>query len=587
MLLLDLGVRIGGSLQPSGRSVTIVSSRAACLVDSPVAFQVGGYPADVCADRFSSPKRSGSHVLKNRSQTPTTALFFVLLCLVAALFVPVTDAEAQAEVFSPWGRLDSVTAGPSSITVRGWAVDGDTTKPIKVRVTVDGKAVKTKLANANRADAEPIHNRGPKHGYVVRVKASAGTHEVCVDGINAGKTGVTRNIDCARVSVEKRTANNVARPFGGVDRILSDGAEAELVGWAIDPDTKKPISVDVYVDGEYVKSTKARRKRNDINRSYDMGKRHGFKLRVDLGPGTHEICAHAINDGEGLNQKLGCGTAVVRGDVSRGGPGVVVTPTGIVTPVLETHNDGWTVWTPCVRTARITKGTFIAGAQVVIDPGHGGRESGSVGYNNLYEKTLNLAIATRVEAILEARGISAVLTRTTDVRLPLRTRAEIANALRPDIFVSIHHNGGAVRPQSTPGTEIFYQSGSDESRRAGGILFEEISGALNKYDITWVGTVRNGVSARLKENGENLYGIHRYTPTIPSVITEAGYLSNRAEAELFARDDVRDTEAVAIVDGIERWLETSDAGSGYLSEFVDGGSTGTGGTDDCTDPTLQ
>ncbi len=510
----------------------------------------------------------------------------IVSALLAALLTP-SSVSAQAEVFSPWGVLDSAAGGPNSITVRGWAVDGDSTRPIKVRVTVDGKRVRTKLANGNRADANAIHQKGNNFGYVVRVKASAGTHEVCVDGINAGPTGVTRNIDCAQVKVNAKTKVQAARPFGGVDKITSDGAKATLVGFAIDPDTKRPINVDIYVDGEYTKTTRAGRKRADIGRRYDMGKRHGFSTTVTLRPGTHEVCAHAVNNGEGLNRKLGCGTAVVRGDVSRGGPGVVITPTGIVTPVLETHNDGWTVWTPCVRTARITKGTFVAGTQVVIDPGHGGAESGAVGHNNLFEKTLNLSIATRVKAILEARGISSVLTRTTDHRIPLRTRAEIANALKPDLFVSIHHNGGAVRPQGTPGTEIFVQTGSVESQRAGGIFFEELTAALDQYDITWVGTVRNGVSSRLKENGEDLYGIHRYTPTIPSVITEAGYLSNRAEALLFARDDVRDTEAVAIVDAIERFLTTDDSGSGFLPDFVDGGSTGTGGTDNCTDPRLQ
>lgn len=512
----------------------------------------------------------------------------VLVCaLFAALLSPSSAVAQDDEVFSPWGRLDSASGGPSSITVRGWAVDGDSKKPIKVRVTVDGKTARVKRANASRADANAIHQKGNNFGYVVRVKASAGTHEVCVDGINAGRTGVTRNIDCKTVKVNARTRVQAARPFGALDEITSDGSQAKLVGFAIDPDTKKPINVDIYVDGEYTQTTRAGRSRADINRRYDMGKRHGFADTVNLRPGTHEVCAHAVNNGEGLNRKLGCGTAVVRGDASRGGPGVVITPTGIVTPVLETHNDGWTVWTPCVRTARITKGTFVAGTQVVIDPGHGGSESGSVGPNNLYEKTLNLAVATRVKAILSARGISSVLTRTTDHRIPLRTRAEIANALKPDIFVSIHHNGGAVRRQSTPGTEIFYQSGSDESRRAGGIFFEELTAALDQYDVSWVGTVRNGVSARLKDNGENLYGIHRYTPNIPSVITEAGYLSNASEAALFARDDARDTEAVAIVDAIERWLNTKDTGSGFLPEFVDGGSTGTGGTDNCTDPTLQ
>ncbi len=507
--------------------------------------------------------------------------------LVAALLFALLPTVASAQEGNwPWGEVESVIAGPSSVTARGWAVDSDTSKPIKVRLTVNGKVVRTKKANGHRADKADRHGKGVRHGFVLRATVKPGTHKICVEGDNIG-SGEDTELGCRTVSVEKRTKKRVARPFGGVDRIVSDGNTAELAGWAIDPDTRKPISVDVYVDGEFAKSVKAKEIRKDINRLHDMGKNHGFTASVQLKPGKHEVCAHAINNGEGLNRNLGCGVAVVGGNPSRGGPGVVITPTGIVTPVIETHSDGWTVWTPCTRTARITKGNFIAGAEVVIDPGHGGSESGAVGPNRLYEKTLNLAIATRVQSILEARGISSVLTRTTDTRIPLRTRAEIANALNPEIFISIHHNGGAVRRQSTPGSEMFYQSGSTESRRAGGIMFEEITAALDQYDADWVGTVRNGVSARLREDGQNLYGIHRYTPEIPSLITEAAYLSNPSEAALFARDDVRDAEAVAIVDGLQRWLDTDDPGSGFLAEFVDGGSTGTGGTDNCVDPPLQ
>ena len=92
--------------------------------------------------------------------------------------------------------------------------------------------------------------------------------------------------------------------------------------------------------------------------------------------------------------------------------------------------------------------------------------------------------------------------------------------------------------------------------------------------------------AALLADGEDLYGIHRYTPNIPSVITEALYLSNAAEAALLARADVVTAEARAIADGILRWLRTSDPGSGFVPEFTDGSSSGTGGTENCRDPAL-
>jgi hypothetical protein len=133
---------------------------------------------------------------------------------------------------------------------------------------------------------------------------------------------------------------------------------------------------------------------------------------------------------------------------------------------------------------------------------------------------------------------------------------------------------------------VFYDAGNPEARRAGGILYEDLSAAMSAFSADWVGTVFAGATARLNANGEDLYGLHRYTPGIPSVITEAGYLTNASEAALFARQDVLEAQAHGIADGIVRWLTTNDPGSGFVPEFVDGSSSGTGGIDNCTDPQL-
>ena len=231
-------------------------------------------------------------------------------------------------------------------------------------------------------------------------------------------------------------------------------------------------------------------------------------------------------------------------------------------------------------------GERVTSIDFVLDPGHGGSETGAAGPDGNTEKALNLRVAEIVEWYLEEAGYTVLLTRTTDIRIPLRSRAEIANALMPDAFVSIHHNGGATRKQSTPGTELFVDAGNPESSRLGGLIFEELTGRLSAYDADWVGTWRNGVSARLNSEGADLYGIHRYTPGIVSVITEAGYLSNPSEAALFADNEVQWSHGRAIADGLMRWKRTSDSGSGFLEDFVDDSSSGTGGFDGCTDPSL-
>jgi len=232
------------------------------------------------------------------------------------------------------------------------------------------------------------------------------------------------------------------------------------------------------------------------------------------------------------------------------------------------------------------EGERVETVDFLIDPGHGGSESGAVGPNGATEKALNLRVSEIVEWYLEEAGYSVLLTRRSDYRIPLRSRAEMANALQPKAFVSVHHNGGATRVQAEPGTEMFVDAGNPESRRLGGIMFEELTERLSAYEAEWVGTWRNGVSARLNSAGEDLYGIHRYTPGVVSVITEAGYLSNPSEAELFVDNDVQWSHGRAIAEALMRWDRSSDAGSGFLEDFTDDSSSGTGGFTGCTDPEL-
>jgi len=264
---------------------------------------------------------------------------------------------------------------------------------------------------------------------------------------------------------------------------------------------------------------------------------------------------------------------------------VIISSRGIVLPVLEATSDGWRVRTPCANEALVSAGTQVPSVDFVLDPGHGGSETGAA-LGSTVEKDLNLRIARIVEWYLEEAGYSVLLTRTTDVRLPLRSRAEIANAVNPKAFISIHHNGGATRRQDTPGTEVFSDAGNPDAKRLGALVFQELTAELSNFDAEWVGSWRNGVGARLNGSGEDLYGIHRYTPGIPSIITEAGYLSNPSEAALFVDNDVQWAHGRGIAVGITRWLNSSDKGTGYLDDFVDPSSSGTGGFDGCTDPAL-
>lgn len=276
----------------------------------------------------------------------------------------------------------------------------------------------------------------------------------------------------------------------------------------------------------------------------------------------------------------GVGTAVAL-------DGAVLGPDEIILPVVARLPGGTIVSSTCGNQIVYDGGSPYGPVDVVLDPGHGGPESGSVGSNGLTERDLNLLVAFHAQLALEDLGYTVALTRRRDLHMPIRQRTAIANALEPQVFVSIHHNGGAVRRSDTPGTETFHQVDDPESIRLAGILFEEVQSVFAPFWVPWVDTVHQGASTRLREPRAETYGILRMTPDLTSVIVEGLYLSNPPEAQLLALPEVQEMEGRAIAAGIHRFLSTSDPGSGFRPEFFDAHTTGTGTARGCVDAQLS
>ena len=190
---------------------------------------------------------------------------------------------------------------------------------------------------------------------------------------------------------------------------------------------------------------------------------------------------------------------------------------------------------------------------------------------------------------LEGAGYSVLLVRDSDQRVPIVTRAEIARALDPIAFVSIHHNAGTEAPSPTPGTEMFFQVASDESRRLAGLLYEETREALDPYGAQWFSMSDAGAMSRPSREGDDYYGVLRRPGPVMSVLAEFAYMTNPIEEALLNRADVQDSLAAAVVDAVDRFTETSDPGSGYTEDpiFRGYGPTGAGRTTNCDDPELE
>ena len=269
--------------------------------------------------------------------------------------------------------------------------------------------------------------------------------------------------------------------------------------------------------------------------------------------------------------------------------GVVVTTTGWVVPVLAQEGDGWRIWTPCGREATITDGEFVAGVDIVIDPGHGGPETGAVGPGGTREADLNLQVARRVRDLLETEGYTVMMTRDDDVRVPIVTRAEIALALDPVANISIHHNAGTEQISTEPGTEMFFQLASSASRRLAGLLFEETREVLDPLGSTWFALDDAGAMGRPNRDGGDYYGVLRRPAGVTSVLAEFAYITNPVEEQLLNRADVQEALAGAVRDAVDRFVDTDDPGSGFTPDpmFRGYGPSGAGRTTGCIDPALR
>ncbi len=269
--------------------------------------------------------------------------------------------------------------------------------------------------------------------------------------------------------------------------------------------------------------------------------------------------------------------------------GVLITPAGVVAPVLEGDEDGWIVRTPCGRRTHLAKGVFVPAADVVIDAGHGGAETGAVGRNRLAEKVINLSLAKRISELLEAQGLRVVLTRTADYRVTLYSRAEVAKRLGAAALVSVHLNAEPDGPSNRPGSETYYQMRSAQSRRLAGLVYEEVFATLAPLGRAWVADADAGAKYRPNDTGTDYYGVLRHSAGVPATLVELAFISNPVEEALVQDPAVFEAMSRAVSRGVVRALTTDDQGSGFVEPYTR--PTDTGGGDKvppgCLDPPLN
>lgn len=206
---------------------------------------------------------------------------------------------------SPIGFLDKVAVGRgSSIDVIGWAFDADTDFPLPVDLSVDGTYAGRLTANVARTDVQAALGLRAEVGYSTNLAVSAGRHTVCTRAINH-PTGDNPRLGCKTVDVTHD-------PRGHLDKVSAEtSGQIQVIGWAYDSDTTSAVSVALSIDGKRVAVTSASAQRSDVASALGIRSTVGYSTLLQASSGSHQVCAIALNVGEGKDQAQECKTVVV------------------------------------------------------------------------------------------------------------------------------------------------------------------------------------------------------------------------------------------------------------------------------------
>ena len=174
--------------------------------------------------------------------------------------------------------------------------------------------------------------------------------------------------------------------------------------------------------------------------------------------------------------------------------------------------------------------------RIVVDPGHGGKDPGTISRAGLQEKTITLPVAKEVARLLKQDGFDVVMTRQTDVFIELDERAAIANRFAADLFVSIHAD--ACPDPLMRGFTVYTCQGPSTGSRA---IAKAVADALH-------GAEDEGLGMRQAN-----YRVLVVTEC-PAILVELGYLSNGPDAEMLADRAVQARLARSIADGIAEYF---------------------------------
>jgi N-acetylmuramoyl-L-alanine amidase len=222
---------------------------------------------------------------------------------------------------------------------------------------------------------------------------------------------------------------------------------------------------------------------------------------------------------------------------------------------------------------------------VVLDPGHGGVDPGTIGVSGVYEKTITLAIAKSAKRVLEASGrYRVVLTRTRDVYVRLRDRFETAHRNKAELFLSLHADsildrkirGGSIYTLSDKASDKEAEDLARKENKSDIIAGADLTGYAPEVSRVLIDLAQNDTNREswylarnlvreLKKEIRLLRTSRRYggfavlkSPNVPSALIELGYLSNRIDEKNLKKPQYRRRIGEALLRAIDRYFVRKD-----------------------------
>lgn len=182
------------------------------------------------------------------------------------------------------------------------------------------------------------------------------------------------------------------------------------------------------------------------------------------------------------------------------------------------------------------------GSLIVLDPGHGGFDTGAA-CHSCEEKTLALSTALLTKKYLNELGYKVVMTRTRDIFIPLKKRATIANTTNGKLFLSLHYN--SEKATSASGIEVFFYDSKNKWKRTS-------SEKLAKNILSRM-LDRTGAPSRGVKTGN--FHVLRETK-MPSILIEGGFITHDKERSQLTDIKYQEQIAKAIAEGVDVYLKS-------------------------------